>query len=227
MYRFRVYAKLSDESTKSEVEFIQGWGKQRQGVALKVYDLDAGDKERSRLKQIESAYTRQGCSKCIEAKAFLEGFVERYPGIEAQYLDAVGEEAAKKSYGEIIRNQRIGGGSFPGFWFCQQLVIGFESAIFTTVEAGLADLEHCMMVAKWTSLPTRQQVDRSTIVNHPRTFESLAKADCHVCKTIQVSSFSFDPDNFQCKWIWTSLEHCRGDKEPRKASRKHSLGNQR
>jgi glutaredoxin len=164
------YAKLSDESSKAEVEFIQAWVKQRQGVALKVYDLDAGDKERSRLKQIESAYkvadlklpvvygmnqviagagnedkwkselarlltvqvyTRQGCSKCIEAKAFLEGFVERYPGIEVRYSDAVEDAAAKKSYSEIIRNQRIGGVSFPGFWFCQQLVVGFESASFT------------------------------------------------------------------------------------------------
>jgi hypothetical protein len=50
------YAKLSDESTKAEVEFIQGWVKRRQGITLKVYDLDEGDKERSRLKQIESAY---------------------------------------------------------------------------------------------------------------------------------------------------------------------------
>jgi glutaredoxin len=164
------YAKLSDESTKAEVEFIREWVAKRAGITLKVHDLDAGDKERERLQQIESAYklsnsklpvvygmnqvvmglltrekwtaeltrlvtmqvyVRQGCSKCASAKQYLPGLRARYPGMELQYMDVVNDPAANQSYHELTRSQRIGGISFPGFWFCRQLVVGFESASST------------------------------------------------------------------------------------------------
>jgi glutaredoxin len=164
------YAKLNDESSKAEVELICEWAAKRRGVKLKVYDLDAGDKERERLKKIESAfrisisklpvvygmnqvvngplssekwnseltqlltmqvYVRQGCSKCAKAKQYLPSFSERYPGIEIQYMDVVNDAFANQSYNELTRSQRIGGISFPGFWFCRQLLVGFDSVSST------------------------------------------------------------------------------------------------
>jgi glutaredoxin len=76
-------------------------------------------------------YVRQGCSKCASAKAYLPSFRARYPGIEVQLMDVVNDAAANQSYNELTRSQRIGGISFPGFWFCRQLVVGFDSASST------------------------------------------------------------------------------------------------
>ena len=172
------YTNLSDESTKAQVEFIRGWVESRRGVKLKVYDLEASDKEPERLKQIEAAYkvsqrqlpvvygmnhvlagprdneqwkselvklltmqvfVRQGCSKCAAAKEYLPSFLGRYPGIEVRYMDVVNDAAANQSYNDLARSQRIGGISFPGFWFCRQLVVGFDSASSTggRLEGGL------------------------------------------------------------------------------------------
>jgi glutaredoxin len=164
------YATLSDESSKAEVEFIREWVAKRRGVTLKIHDLDAGDKERDRLKQIEAAYkitnsklpivygmnqvvsgplttekwkseltrlltmqvyVRQGCSKCASAKQYLPSLTARYPGIELQYMDVVNDPVANQSYNELTGSQRIGGISFPGFWFCRQLIVGFDSASST------------------------------------------------------------------------------------------------
>jgi glutaredoxin len=164
------YASLSDESTKAEVEYIRQWVSARRGVKLKVHDIDAGDRERERLQQVETAfkitnrklpvvygmnqavtgtmttekwksalsdlltmqvYVRKGCSKCDAAKQYLPSLISRYPGIEFQYMDVVNDAVASQSYNELIRSQRIGGISFPGFWFCRQLVVGFDSASST------------------------------------------------------------------------------------------------
>jgi glutaredoxin len=161
------YVSLSDESTKAEFEQIRALVAARRGVKLKIHDIDAGERERERLQQIEAAYkisarklpvvygmdrllsgpltpeqwkseltklltmqvyVRQGCSKCAKAKDYLVGFKARYPGIEVQYMDVVNDATANLSYNELVRSQRIGGISFPGFWFCRQLVVGFDSA---------------------------------------------------------------------------------------------------
>jgi glutaredoxin len=161
------YFNLSNESTAAEVEFIRNWVSARQGVSLKLHNLDLGEAERERFKKVLSAYkitdsklpvvyglnrvvtgpltlaqweteltqlltmqvyVRQGCSQCAKAKEYLPKFRQRYPGIEIEYLDAVANADARKKFSELSRNLRIGGVSFPGFWLCRQLVVGFDNA---------------------------------------------------------------------------------------------------
>jgi hypothetical protein len=83
-------------------------------------------------KELESLVTmqvfvRQGCSKCASAKAYLPKFQARYPGLRIEMLDAVQDPAAGRRYNEIARTLRVGGVSFPGFWLCRQLVVGFDN----------------------------------------------------------------------------------------------------
>jgi len=76
-------------------------------------------------------YVRPGCSKCANAKEYLPSFRARYPGIEVQLMDVVQNTAHSRSYNDLARSQRIGGVSFPGFWLCRQLVVGFDSPTAT------------------------------------------------------------------------------------------------
>lgn len=78
-------------------------------------------------------YIRPGCSKCAKAKEYLPQLGEKYPGIEIEYLDVIANAAANQAYAELARTQRIGGISFPGFWLCRQLVVGFDNATSTGV----------------------------------------------------------------------------------------------
>ena len=78
-------------------------------------------------------YIRPGCSKCAKAKEYLPQLGEKYPGIEIEYLDVIENAAANQAYADLARTQRIGGISFPGFWLCRQLVVGFDNATSTGV----------------------------------------------------------------------------------------------
>ena len=73
-------------------------------------------------------FGRAGCSRCAKAKAFFPTLRARYPGLRIDYQDAIENAAAGREYNELVRSQRLGGVSFPGFWFCRQLMVGFDRA---------------------------------------------------------------------------------------------------
>jgi glutaredoxin len=72
-------------------------------------------------------FTRRGCSRCAKAKDYLPTFQAKYPGLELQIYEVLSDPASNTRFNQLAQSQRIGGVSFPGFWFCKQLVVGFDS----------------------------------------------------------------------------------------------------
>jgi len=88
-------------------------------------------------------FTRPGCSRCTEAKAYLPAFRTTYPALRITTHDVLADPASNARFSQIARQQKIGGVSFPGFWLAQQLVIGFESR---SIGAGRLDA----VLRKWS-----------------------------------------------------------------------------
>jgi glutaredoxin len=84
-------------------------------------------------------YTRRGCSRCARAKEYLPSFQAKYPGLQIQILDVITDPGVNQQYNDLANSQRIGGISFPGFWMCKQLIVGFDSEQITAprLEAAL------------------------------------------------------------------------------------------
>jgi hypothetical protein len=72
-------------------------------------------------------FTRQGCSRCDTAKAYLSKFQAKYPALKVELSDVIAVPKANARFTVLARQQGIGGVSFPGFSLCRQLVIGFDS----------------------------------------------------------------------------------------------------
>ncbi|MEQ1826000.1 MAG: hypothetical protein ABL921_08630 [Pirellula sp.] len=106
----------------TELPFLYGMNGTAQGSA----DAATWEKRLDTLRTME-VFTRQGCSRCANAKLFLPDFSWRYPGIKVKILDVAVKEVNSR-YAELIASQKIGGISFPGFWICNQLLVGFDSA---------------------------------------------------------------------------------------------------
>jgi hypothetical protein len=72
-------------------------------------------------------FTRPGCSKCDNLKAYLAKFRAKYPALKIELLDVIANPRANARYTVLARQQGIGGVSFPGVSLCRQLMVGFDS----------------------------------------------------------------------------------------------------
>ncbi|MGN6547308.1 MAG: glutaredoxin domain-containing protein [Aureliella sp.] len=91
----------------------------------------AGTRElwRARLSELlrMEVFTRQGCPRCAKAKEYLPTFVKKYPAIQVQVYEVLSDPQANQRFAELVAQHRIAGASYPGFNFCQHLVIGFDN----------------------------------------------------------------------------------------------------
>jgi glutaredoxin len=106
-------------------------------------------------------FVRQGCSRCAQAKEYLIQFQAKYPGIRIELRD-VSQQGASNRFNELLIQQKIGGISFPGFWFCKRLIVGFDQATATSARFDQAllrwtfDCQVPMAKASGRARPTRQ-----------------------------------------------------------------------
>jgi glutaredoxin len=137
----------------------------REGVRLRVYDLDKQPQDDARLQNLIKVYklpakalpvlyalnqalegdatpqqwgarvddllrvevfVRTGCPRCDAAKKALPALERKYPGLIFDVQDVVFVPQANQRFAQLARSQGIGGVSFPGFWLCRQLLIGFD-----------------------------------------------------------------------------------------------------
>ena len=71
-------------------------------------------------------FVRTGCPHCAEAKSRLPGLRQKYPGLIFAEADAAIDPSARVRFNDLAREQKKGAISFPGFWLCRNLVIGFD-----------------------------------------------------------------------------------------------------
>jgi len=57
----------------------------------------------------------------------LPTFIKKYPGIQVQVYEVLSDPQANQRFAELVAQHRIAGASYPGFNFCQHLVIGFDN----------------------------------------------------------------------------------------------------
>ena len=73
-------------------------------------------------------FTRVGCPRCVKAKEALPAFFRKYPGLIADIRDVTTDATASDRFQSLARSQGVGGVSFPGFWLCHQLLVGFDAS---------------------------------------------------------------------------------------------------
>ena len=71
-------------------------------------------------------FVRTGCPRCDAAKKALPALERKYPGLNFDVQDVIVVPQANQRFAQLARAQGIGGISFPGFWLCRQLLIGFD-----------------------------------------------------------------------------------------------------
>ena len=135
----------------NSLPLVYGMNRTQSGVAAaETWSIRLRD-----LLRIE-VFTRTGCSRCDEAKRYLPAFRRTFPGLEVDARDVSTDSGAQQRFAELIREQQQGGMSFPGFWMCRQLIVGFDSAAVTG-----ARLE--TLLQRWT-VPCRAADARSSSI---------------------------------------------------------------
>lgn len=96
-------------------------------------------------------FVRTGCPHCAEAKSRMPALRQKYPGLIFAEADAAIDPSARVRFNDLAREQKMGAISFPGFWLCRNLVIGFD---------GLNTLNRIdSILKKWTvSCPPRPAI---------------------------------------------------------------------
>lgn len=82
-------------------------------------------------RKIESAleivvYTRQGCQRCEQAKAYLPLIEQRYPGMRIVYREILGDSVAASQLSDLVRRHGKAASSTPVLHVCDDLIIGFD-----------------------------------------------------------------------------------------------------
>jgi glutaredoxin len=98
------------------------------GLNYVVADLQSEEQLRSRCSEILTltAYVREGCPHCRDAKAFLAKYAARYPALEIVYRDAVGDARARQEVQNVASRYRQSAASLPVMHFCNGLSVGFD-----------------------------------------------------------------------------------------------------
>lgn len=121
-----------------DLPLVYGLNRTASGVA----DSAAWTSRLHNLLRVE-IFMRQGCSRCEAAKHYLPSFRTKYSGLQVDVFDVVTNATANQRFSQLSRDQGIGGVSFPGFWLCQKLIIGFDG---DTTTGGRLDA----VLERWT-----------------------------------------------------------------------------
>ena len=98
------------------------------GMKNVIADLQTTDQMRSRLKEILTltAYVRNGCPHCRDAKAFLGKYGSRYPALEIVYKEVITSQAANQEMQTVVRRYQQRAASLPVIHYCNGLTIGYD-----------------------------------------------------------------------------------------------------
>lgn len=75
-----------------------------------------------------TVFTREGCPRCIRAKAWLAGLVDRYPAFAISTADIGQDGGARKLLADLVRRQPVAAASVPVLSFGGRLEVGFDRA---------------------------------------------------------------------------------------------------
>jgi glutaredoxin len=87
------------------------------------------DDAEARLDELRTmtVYVRAGCPRCARTKDYLKAMLPRYPGFELVYRDVATDRTAQSEFNAVARRYNTSAVSVPGFHFCDQLTVGFDS----------------------------------------------------------------------------------------------------
>ena len=105
-------------------------------------------------------FTRAGCQRCARARAYLNELEPKYPGIDVRIREIVYDSVARNDLNRLVERYHQAATSVPVFHFCNQIIVGFDSA-FTTGRRIEAVLE------KWTYVDQRQVEHRTRNARGP------------------------------------------------------------
>ncbi len=71
-------------------------------------------------------YTRQGCSRCANAKKYMPTLTRRYPGLEIVYRDISYDLVARNDLNDLVRQYGQAATSTPVFHFFNRMIVGFD-----------------------------------------------------------------------------------------------------
>jgi glutaredoxin len=117
-------ARLAIDATATPVMF----GCNR--VATRISDAAAVE---DRLREMYgiTVFTRPGCARCAEAKAWLPSLLSRYPAFIATTVDIAADAAGRARLEQLVKNNGAGGVSVPVLQVCNSIVVGFDTASTT------------------------------------------------------------------------------------------------
>ncbi len=111
---------------ESETPVIYGCGQ-----GLRASSAGAiSEAQLQRLLRVD-VYTRAGCPRCVNAKAYLQRFAAIYPGLEVRIRDIVPDPQARADLDRLVRQYQQAAASVPVFHLCNQLVIGWDLEAIT------------------------------------------------------------------------------------------------
>ncbi len=72
------------------------------------------------------AFVREGCPHCRDAKAFLSGLQERWPGIQVRLSDVVKDSGQSRRMHDLAKQNGVTVVSLPCFYFCGRFMVGYQ-----------------------------------------------------------------------------------------------------
>ena len=76
-------------------------------------------------------YTRAGCARCLDAKAWLPSLLARYPAFAVNTIDIGSDAAGRAQLEQLVKKRGAGGVSVPVLHVCNSIVVGFDNAATT------------------------------------------------------------------------------------------------
>jgi glutaredoxin len=76
-------------------------------------------------------YTRAGCARCLDAKAWLPSLLARYPAFTIATIDIGADAAGRTQLEQLVKKNGAGGVSVPVLHVCNSIVVGFDTATTT------------------------------------------------------------------------------------------------
>ena len=73
-------------------------------------------------------YTRAGCARCLDAKAWLPSLLARYPAFAVNTIDIGNDAAGRIQLEQLVTKNGAGGVSVPVLHVCNSIVVGFDTA---------------------------------------------------------------------------------------------------
>lgn len=132
-----------DEKGQKRLKEIQDYFKVKEVKLPAVYGLknfesgiDSEQKLNHKLDQMLTltAYVRNGCPHCRDAKAFLTKYGSRYPALKIVYREVTTDRTANTDMQAVVRRYRQRAASLPVLHFCNGISIGYSTDRTTGVK---------------------------------------------------------------------------------------------